>query len=126
MDKAVPELFRATQLASYDTYYLIRYAVACLATDQFIKAIDALRSALRMDPRNRCYQVLLADAYTEAGLEQEAAQMLVKAGELDSYEMEFVGRRRLELNRAEHDAGGRAARKGPSDAGRTDSGRAAR
>ncbi|NIR19566.1 MAG: hypothetical protein GTN79_07370 [Gammaproteobacteria bacterium] len=56
-----------------------------------------------MDPRNRCYRVLLADAYAGAGLEEDALRMLSSAGELDSYEMDFVGRRRLELNQAEMD-----------------------
>jgi hypothetical protein len=63
---------------------------------------------VKMEPRNRCYRVLLADAYAEAGLEEEAAGVLIQVGELDSYEMEFVGRRRQELNQAEIDAAGRA------------------
>ncbi len=57
-----------------------------------------------MEPHNRCYRVLLADAYAEAGLEDEAAKLLDQAGELGSYELEFIGRRRLELNKAELDA----------------------
>jgi len=95
-------------LAPCDGYYLVRYGVLSLAVGRIVEAVDALRAALKLDPRNRCYRVLLADAYAEAGLEEEAAELLTQAGELDSYEMEFVGRRRLELNRAEMDAAGAA------------------
>ncbi len=98
------ELGRAVELAPYDAYYLVRYAIASLATGRIVESIDAFRVALEMDPRNRCYRVLLADAYAAAGLEDNAAEMLNSAGELDSYELEFIGRRRLELNRAEMDA----------------------
>ena len=68
-----------------------------------MESIDAFRTALDMDPRNRCYRVLLSDAYAAAGLEENAAKMLDLAGDLDSYDIEFVGRRRLELNQAEMD-----------------------
>ena len=104
--EAGTELMMATQLAPYDSYYLIRYGFVSLALGRIVEAIDALRSALRMEPWNRCYRVMLADAYAEAGMESEAAKLNSEAGELDSYDMEFVGRRRMELNRAEMDAGG--------------------
>ena len=38
--------------------------------------------------------------------------MLDAVGELDSYDMEFVDRRRMELSRAEQDAGGKSAAAG--------------
>ena len=98
------QLERAAKLAPYDAYYLVRYAIASLATGKIVESIDALRSALEMDPRNRPYRVLLADAYLAAGLEEDATKILTSVGELDSYDMEFVGRRRLELNQAEMDA----------------------
>ena len=96
--------YRGQPEPPFDDYYLIRYAAAALATGGIVESIDAIRTALSMDPRNRCYQVLLADAYAEAGLEAEAEAMLEKAGDLDSYDMQFVTQRRLEVNRGESGA----------------------
>jgi tetratricopeptide (TPR) repeat protein len=92
-------MLAATQLAPWDSYYLIRYGAVCLALGHIVEAIDAFRSALEIDPDNRCYRVLLADAHSQAGLQQEADRLLRQVGELNSYEMEFVGRRRLEFHR---------------------------
>jgi tetratricopeptide (TPR) repeat protein len=104
VEEAVAQLSKAAELAPFDGYYLVRYAIASLAMGLIVESIDAFRSALQMDPRNRCYRVLLADAYLAAGMEDEAAALVSAVGELDGYEMDFVGRRRLELNQAEIDA----------------------
>jgi tetratricopeptide (TPR) repeat protein len=96
LEQASEEMRSASRMAPWDSYYLIRYGVVCLALGHFVQAIDAFRSALEIEPDNRCYRVLLADAHAQGGLQQEADRLFRQVGELNSYELEFVGRRRME------------------------------
>jgi len=97
LSAAVRELKRATALAPCDDYYYALLAVACRAAGKSDEALAALLQAGRIRPKNHAYQYLVAEAYREAGLTSLADHYTALAGELDSYDADYVDRLRRKV-----------------------------
>ena len=79
-----------------DAYYTVRLGMALLQGGYPAEAAAALQRAVDLDPRNASYHALLADTYFQLGFEREALLQYRQAGQLDTYDNDFVERvRRL-------------------------------
>ena len=81
----------------------MRLAVALIRLHQRRDALKALARAVRIDPANRAHRYLLGELLVLMGQLHAGNEQIRRAGGLDEYDLDYVGRLKLRSGQLRED-----------------------
>lgn len=100
---AVREMQQAAMFSPLDAYYNVRLGALYRRMGNLKDAAIAVRQSVVLAPQNSAYHCLLADLYSELRMDKHAMHHYQRAGVLDDYDLEQLGRLRRHAGVADDD-----------------------